>query len=238
MTTHKDVTAIVVAGGSGNRMKAGIKKQYLEISGKSVLSITLEHIMANRCVDHVILVLPEDDIAFVENEILPHVKAQKSLVLVSGGEERQDSVYNGLKHVVNHDNLVLIHDGVRPFIHQTVMNRSIDDARTYGASVVAVRVKDTIKQSRSGSMIEQTLPRETLWMAQTPQVFRFSLIMKAYRYARKHELSATDDASLLEYINEKAVLTEGSPLNIKITTPEDLVFSQAILRTFGKGKRI
>ncbi len=232
MDTKNHVTAIIVAGGRGNRMNSSTKKQFLRLSGKTVLALTIDAIASNEHIRELILVLPEGDFDFFFKKILPEVKTDMEIVVTPGGSRRQDSVYEGLKKVRNKQNMILIHDAVRPFVSQSILNQVIGDAVQSGAAISAVRVTDTVKRAGFGSTISETVPRSDLWMAQTPQVFCYSIILKAYKHAMAKGIDGTDDASLLEGIHEKVVLTEGSRLNIKITTPEDLILAEAIMNMF------
>ena len=144
-----------------------------------------------------------------------------------GGEERQQSVYNGIKHVDT--DIVLVHDGARPFIHEELIHQLTEATLLHAGAVVAVPVKDTIKRVQDQSVVE-TMERSSLWAVQTPQAFRLSILLKAHQEAENDQFLGTDDASLLERIGQQVVIIEGDYDNIKITTPEDLYFAEAILR--------
>jgi 2-C-methyl-D-erythritol 4-phosphate cytidylyltransferase len=151
-----------------------------------------------------------------------------------GGKERQQSVYNGLQHA--EEDIVLVHDGARPFITLGQISELTTAASLNGGAVIAVPVKDTIKKAANKKVLE-TVERSSLWAVQTPQAFRVSILKSAYEQAEAEEFLGTDDASLLERINEQVVIIEGNYDNIKITTQEDLYFAEAILHKQQHGKR-
>ena len=151
--------------------------------------------------------------------------------MVVGGDTRQESVYNALKELSSNTDIVVIHDAVRPFVNEDMIIQSIDDANRYGSAIVAVPVKDTIKESDNDGFVMKTLDRRKLWAIQTPQTFKYDLIMKAHLYARDNNIQATDDAFLVEQIGHKVKLIMGSYENIKITTPDDLAVAKAILES-------
>ncbi len=230
------VCAVIVGGGKGKRMKAGINKQYIKLAGKEIIIWTLEAFENCSSVDEIILVLPEDEIHSFKDGPLKIYTISKLKAIVPGGEERQESVYNGLNACSSETDIVLIHDGARPFVPIDIINTSIDAARKYGACTAAVRVKDTIKKEDDKGFAEVGPDRSMLWSVQTPQVFKYSLIMKAHRDARRQEIIATDDTALAEQVGYKAKLIEGSYYNIKITTPEDIVLGEAIAEKLIKEK--
>ncbi len=227
-------TAIVLAGGSGSRMNSKIKKQYLLIDGKPVLWYSLNLFENCSRIDDVILVCGKGDTEYCRNLFQEKYGFRKIVKAVEGGKERYHSVYEGLKAAQDCGN-ILIHDGARPFADEAMIDRILDCLETCEACVAAVPVKDTIKRSDSSGFAAQTIPREELWQIQTPQAFHYSMIRKAYdelirrENAGGLEVKITDDAMTAEYIcGKKSKLIEGSYNNIKITTPEDLVFAEAI----------
>lgn len=227
----KKVTAIIVAGGSGKRMGMSIKKQYILLQEKEVLTHTLEVFNKSNCIDEIIVVVSEDEIQKVQQEIIEKYKLHKVAKVVAGGAERQDSVYQGLLAVDEHTEYVMIHDGARPFIKEETLQQALKVTMEQEASIVAVPVKDTIKMSRVGSQeVESTPQRERLWSVQTPQSFKKSLLLEAYKYAKAHNLKVTDDSMLVEAYGHPVYIVDGDYTNIKITTPEDLLLGEAILR--------
>ncbi len=224
----KKVVAVIVAAGEGVRMGDGPRKQYLNIGNLPVFVHALLAFDKNPEIDHIVSVLPESDLSFCQGKIIALLHFNKDLQLVAGGASRQESVYNGLKAVEDDCDIVVIHDGVRPFVSDRLISESVTGARKYGACIAAVPVKDTLKIVRNNA-IQKTLPRDQVWLAQTPQAFRYDLIVRAHETARKEQFKETDDAALVERFGGEVYLIEGELLNIKITTPEDLKIAEAIL---------
>lgn len=229
------ISAIIVAGGKGVRMNAGVRKQYLLLAGRPILGHTL--LAFDRCkeIDQIILVIPEDDFGFCRQTILPPLQLQKKVKLVGGGAERQESVCNGLAaiDVVSRDaadSLVLIHDAVRPFVRCELIRTCLSGAEKFGACIPGIPAMDTLKRVNSTDFIEKTVARDGIWLAQTPQAFKYGLIKRAHEDAVRRGVIGTDDASLVEDLGEKVAVISGSRLNIKITNPEDLLLADAIYR--------
>ncbi len=228
-------TAIVLAGGRGKRMNSAVPKQFLTIKDKPVLYYSLKT-FEDSFIDSVILVAGEDDVEYCRNEIVDKYGFQKVDKIVTGGKERYHSVLNGIKAAGECD-YVFIHDGARPFVTQDMLARLLETVKKYHACVAGMPVKDTIKIADEEGFIETTPKRELVWMIQTPQVFEYELIKKAYLILEKDEysllqkgISITDDAMVVEnLLGEKVKLTEGSYQNIKITTPEDLAIAEGFL---------
>jgi 2-C-methyl-D-erythritol 4-phosphate cytidylyltransferase len=212
------VAAIIAAGGSGKRM--GQRKQFLPLAGKSVLEWTISAFKNASSISEIILVVSPDDLERAEN---------LGVKITAGGAERQDSVKNGLKLISSDFDIIVIHDGVRPLITADIIEKSIKEAKEFGACIVGVPVKDTIKRVGDDLFIEGTVDRDALWQAQTPQAFKYEIITRALKKA-KGKGKATDDAKLVEDLGIKVKMVMGSYENIKITTPEDLVIAEAILR--------
>lgn len=224
----KDNVALIVAGGKGRRMGAKVSKQFIEIEEKPILYYTLMRFEKCKNIDYVVLVLPKEEIDFSIENIIEKYNFKKVRHIVSGGKERQDSVYNGLR-VIGHCNVVLIHDGARPFVEDRIIEEGIINAEKHGATACGVRPKDTIKVIDSYGFSSNTLNREELFCVQTPQCFKFETILKAHEYIKDNCLNVTDDTRAVELIGYKVFLYEGSYNNIKITTPEDLVFAKNIM---------
>lgn len=225
------VSAVIVAGGRGKRMDANLSKQYIEIEGKEIVARTLEVFQNSKGIDEIVLVVPGDDIEYCNTNIISMYSFSKVKRVISGGEERQDSVYKGVKSCNPKTNIVVIHDGVRPFINDDMINRSIECAGNTGACTMAVPLKDTIKVvDREGFSIE-TPDRKKFMAVQTPQAFKYDLILKAHEKARKENFMGTDDSMLVERLGYRVKTIMGSYFNIKITTKEDLVFANAILQS-------
>ena len=223
------VAAVIVAAGKGVRMQEPLRKQYLSLAGLPILARTL--LIFDDCdlVDHIYLVIPEDDLDFCRKKIISQVKVNRDIDLVSGGARRQDSVYNGLQKIDPNCSIVVIHDGVRPFVNNDQLIATIKGARKFGACILGVPAYDTLKQVDAGDNIVDTLQRDTIWLAQTPQTFRCDLIKKAHKKAREEGYRGTDDASLVERLGVPVKIIRGSRGNIKITHKEDLEIAQCLL---------
>jgi len=223
------VVAIIVAAGSGKRMGHSTKKQFLSIGYKPILAYTLDVFDSIDRVDKIILVIPRGWKRHCQKEIMEKYGYRKEIEVISGGARRQDSVACGLARVSSDYEIVIIHDGVRPFATRRMVVESIVKARKFGACVAAVPVTDTIKMVRRKGTVERTLSREHLWRVQTPQTFRLSLIRKAYAKALKDKFYGTDDAQLVERMNKPVRVISGDYRNIKITTSEDLILAETLL---------
>lgn len=223
--------AIIPAAGMGKRMGASINKQYLKLADLPIVARTIAVFEQFPLIDGIILVTPEEEIPYCREHVVEAGRFRKVLEIVPGGRERQNSVMNGLlalKSRIGEDDVVLIHDGVRPFITAEILQESIEVARKLDGALVAVPVKDTIKSVRDGQVID-TPPRESLWQAQTPQSFRFRVIYDAHLRAEQAGFMGTDDASLVERLGGVVGIVAGNYRNIKITTPEDLILGEAFL---------
>jgi 2-C-methyl-D-erythritol 4-phosphate cytidylyltransferase len=223
--------ALIPAAGMGKRMGASINKQYLQLNGLPIVARTIAIFEQSPLIEAIYLVIPADEIPYCREHVVEACGFRKVREIVAGGRERQNSVMNGLNAMRPHlddDDIVLIHDGVRPLITPALLGLSIDCARSDDGALVAVQVKDTIKVVRDGIIID-TPPREMLWQAQTPQTFRFKTIYDAHFLAEQDGYLGTDDASLVERRGGKIRIVNGDYRNIKITTPEDLVLAEAFL---------
>lgn len=227
------VNAVIVAAGRGTRMCMDKNKQYIDIAGKPILARTLEAFDRCDLINEIIVVVSEQDIVYCKQHIIDMYGIKKVKCIVAGGDERQESVYNGLLNVSSGCDIVVIHDGARPFITEDIIINSILTAKEYGAACVAVPTKDTIKVSDSDQFINETLNRSMLWSIQTPQAFAYKTIMEAHIKAKEDGFVGTDDAVLVERLGLKVKLVMGSYDNIKITTKDDLVFAQAIIDNMG-----
>ncbi|NIA28897.1 MAG: 2-C-methyl-D-erythritol 4-phosphate cytidylyltransferase [Actinobacteria bacterium] len=225
--SHK-VTAIIVAAGSGKRFGGQVKKQFMEINGKPVLRYTLERFQTCDKIDDISVVVPQESIQWLTSEIPDRWGISKVKNIISGGSDRQDSVWAALKELDDDVEIVAVHDGVRPFIASAMIAKLVDAAGKYGAALVGVKPKDTIKLTREAVVIE-TLDRRSLVSVQTPQVFTRELLVKAYQKAQLDEYKSTDDSALVENLGEKVIVLEGSYQNIKITSPEDVLIAEAFL---------
>lgn len=228
----KRVGAIVLAGGKGRRMNSGVQKQYMLLDGKPIVVHALMAFEESN-VDDIILVTGEDDIAYAKEELIKAYGLKKVTKVVAGGKERYHSVFQGLC-ALEHCDYVLIHDGARPLVTKDIIERSIVGAMEYDACVVGMPVKDTIKISDGNNFASDTPDRKFLWQIQTPQSFSYELIFSAYKNILEDEsaqVGITDDAMVVELQkNKKIKLLEGSYENLKVTTPEDLVIAESLLK--------
>jgi 2-C-methyl-D-erythritol 4-phosphate cytidylyltransferase len=221
--------AIIVAAGTGVRMKAPMRKQYLLLKDRPILSHTLSVFEKCAAISHICLVVPEKDFNFVRTNILNCCCKNKKVIMVPGGKERQESVYNALGALGDDEKFVVIHDGVRPVIVPEMIEECLKGAVEYGACIMGLAARETIKQVNRDHFIQQTLSRDTVWIAQTPQAFQCDLLRKAHHKAKAENFQGTDDSSLVERLGIKVKMIAGNPYNIKITTPEDLFLAQNIL---------
>ena len=221
------VCAIVPAGGSGTRMGGTVPKQFQSLNGKPILYHTIKTLQNCETISEIILVVPEKEYETTNTDWLSKLEIVKKVVI--GGEKRQDSVYNGFCEVSQDSEIVLVHDGVRPFLSQKMIADSIDAAREYGAAITAIPVHDTIKRVDTSGLVSQTIDREGLWRVQTPQAFRYSLLLDAFNKAKSENFYGTDEGALIEHLGEPVKIVEGLEQNIKITRPEDLELSKAFI---------
>jgi 2-C-methyl-D-erythritol 4-phosphate cytidylyltransferase len=224
------VTALIPCAGQGKRMGGRVSKQFLRINDRPLLAYTLAPFQKHPLIDDIILVTREEDIPFCWEEIVQKEGFSKVSQVVAGGQERQDSVYQGLLALDKETDWVVIHDGARPMISWKTINAVLEAAVEKGAAIVGVPAKDTIKLVNPDLTVQDTPPRELLWHIQTPQVFRKTLVLKAYQEAIAHGWQGTDDASLVEKLGVPVYVVQGEYTNIKITTPEDFAFLFEALR--------
>lgn len=225
------VAAIVVAAGKSRRMKGGPNKVFLDLAGRPILSYCLATFESCEDVQRVVLVTSERDEHGAEEFLDEHHFEKVQRPVVRGGEERCDSVLNGLRALQeNPPDVVLIHDGARPFMTEDMIRSSVNALRDADGSIVSVPATDTIKEVDDGQAIRKTLQRARLWCAQTPQTFQYDKILKAYESLNSSDGAPTDDGSLMEMSGGKVVVVEGDYSNIKVTTPLDLTIAEAILK--------
>lgn len=226
-------SVIIPAAGQGKRMRAELNKQFLQLQGMPIIVHTLRAFQRCRVIDEIILVVGPGEEPEYRNEYIPRYGLDKIKAIVEGGRERQDSVINGLQAVSEDCDIVLVHDGARPLVTDEEIINSVTAAEDAGAAVVAVPVKDTIKKVGSELLVEKTLERGLLWQAQTPQTFRYEVFCEATRRAREDGFYGTDDTSLVERLGRRVKIVQGSYENLKITTPEDLILAEAIIKRRG-----
>lgn len=235
MYQGKEVTVVVLAAGRGSRMQAEINKQYIMLGGMPVLTRTLLALEHCEVVDHVVLVTTKGEEAYCEDVAVVPYSISKVKKIVTGGASRQDSCRLGMQTVqtVSQGGFVLFQDGARPFLTEDILLAALEALTQYDACCVAVPVKDTIKVVDETGKIVSTPDRATLYAAQTPQGFHFSVAKEIYEKASAEGFTATDDSQLAEHYGYVCKLVMGSYENIKITTREDLVFGENILKTRG-----
>ena len=220
------VGAIIPAAGRGKRIGASVPKQFLEIQGRPLLHHTLTVFASCKLIDYVVLVMPRADVDEMGEDWLNKYEIVRKVVV--GGEQRQDSVYNGFNSLEEGTDIVVVHDGVRPFTTPQMIIATVEAAQQHGAAITAIPVSDTVKQAADG-FVKQTVSRDGLWRVQTPQAFQCGLLQQAFKKAKKDSYYGTDEGSLVEYLGERVKIVPGSELNIKITRKEDLVLGESLL---------
>jgi len=222
--------AIVPAAGAGKRFNNNpdIKKQFIQLKGIPVLARALINLSKAQAIDEIIVVAPPGDVDYTRVEIVEKYEVLKVSEIVGGGVTRQESILNGLKHVSKNTDLLLVHDGVRPFVTLKMIDDVTKAARESGAAITAIRASDTVK-TVEGGYVQGTVAREAIALAQTPQCFRYALLKEAIKKADAEKFIGTDEASLVERLGIKVVVVDGSTTNIKITSKEDLSLAEAIL---------
>ncbi len=227
------VIAIIPAAGSGKRIGTDIPKQFLSIGSKPLVVFTLEAFEQAALIDAVILVVPESEISFCEENIVRAHGLKKVIAIVSGGKRRQDSVRKGLEATRGRYPIVVIHDGARPFVEPELIDNVVEKAKKYRAVIAGVPARDTIKLVDSSGIIEKTLHRQTIWLAQTPQAFYYEDIARAHQKALDGNWGElTDDAAFVERIGIPVKVVMGSDKNIKVTTPADLELARFFIDNF------
>lgn len=226
--------AIILCGGSGKRMGAGKNKVLLKIKKRPLIFYTLKNFSDSKKVDIIVLVSAEKD---KENfkKIVQNHDFKKVINIITGGKERQDSAYNGIKFVDEvvenkKDLILLFHNGANPFITKREIEESIEEAKKYGASVVGHKTKDTIRKVNKSGISQGVIERSNLWNMQTPQTIKFDLAIKAFQKAEKEKFLGTDDVSLVERLGKKVKVIEASDNNFKVTTKKDLELAKIILK--------
>jgi 2-C-methyl-D-erythritol 4-phosphate cytidylyltransferase len=222
---------IVVAAGKGERMGRELPKPFLPVCGIPLLIHTLRAITQSTLISKITIVVASEREALCRDMLHSYAPFRIPLAVVHGGAERQDSVRLGLATLDPTSEIVAIHDAARPFLERETLDRSIETAAIYGGALVAVPTRDTIKRVRKDGTVVKTIPRQQLWLAQTPQTFRVPLIREAHARALAEGAVVTDDAALLERLGRVVQIVPGSYRNFKITTPEDLQVAEALLRT-------
>jgi 2-C-methyl-D-erythritol 4-phosphate cytidylyltransferase len=209
-------------------MGGPLPKQFLAIGGLPLIVHSLRVLQASPAIDAIILAVPRADIAYCQSDIVMAYGFGKIVKVVAGGVERQDSVRLALAAVGSETEIVLVHDAVRPFLTLQMVTEVVEAARATGAAIVALPMRDTVKQVGANHTIERTVDRAHLWLAQTPQAFRREWLQEAHEKAHLEGVHATDDAYLIEWSGRPVSVVEGNGENIKVTKPEDMIIGEAI----------
>lgn len=224
------VAAIIVAGGMGKRMGAEVSKQFLKLGKHPILFYTIERFDKNKNIGEIIVVIRKEDKDLYEREVSSKYIFDKDIKIAYGGSERYESVQNGLGLISQDVEVVMVHDGVRPFVTDEIIDLNKAVCESKNACITAVPSKDTVKIVSDDNYVESTPNRKTVYLAQTPQTFRTHIIREAYNIDFSSLENITDDSMLVEHLGYKISVVEGSYENIKVTTPEDLFTGELILR--------
>lgn len=225
-------SAIIVAAGKGSRMESKIPKQFLALKSRTVLYHTISKFLEAKHVSEIILVIAQE---YLESEYLEKsipVLHSKKIKVVTGGQTRQDSVFNGLKLIDENSKFVLTHDGVRPLISTAQIDNAIEECQKYEGVIVATPSVNTMKIV-DGTRISGSVGRETIWQLQTPQIFKVDILQKAFAKAHSDNFIGTDESSLVERISKNIHVFHGNATNIKITVKEDIAIAEAIMDSYG-----
>ncbi len=225
----KSLRVVIAAAGLGSRMNSRLNKQYILIRGRPVLAYSLDIFENFEAVDSIVVVAGLSEIEYCENEIIKKYGYKKVMGVIPGGKERQDSVWAGLNALGHNTTLVAIHDGARPLLSRQLLADLLQAAQKWGAAVPGVFARDTLKTVDGEGFVIDTLDRSRIIAVQTPQVFKYDLIKKAFQMAKAGGVYATDDASLFERYIGRVKMVKSDPRNLKITTPEDIATVESLL---------
>ena len=220
-------SAVIVCAGNSTRM-GGVNKILLQLGERKVIGVTMQAFQQCESITEIVIVAREDDIPAIQEEAKA-AGITKLAACTTGGSTRQESVINGIKKISKETELVAIHDGARPLVKPEHIEKVIKDASVFGGATLGVPVKDTIK-TVDGGLIIDTPPRSSLYITQTPQIFKRNLYFEGIDFALEHGLDFTDDCQLVEAIGGKVAMTVGDYTNIKITTPEDIAIAEVLLK--------
>ena len=224
-----NLRVVVAAAGQGSRMGTKTNKQFIMLNNKPVIAYSLDFFEKQDTVDEIIVVTSAKELEYCRHEIIEKNKYQKVSAVLTGGPQRQDSVWAALQYLAPDTDFVAVHDGARPLLSADVLSRLLAEAEEWGAAIPGVPSRDTIKMVNKDSFVRQTLDRNVIYSIQTPQVFKFKELFSAYKYADEEGFYATDDAALFEKYIGQVKVVEGDYDNIKITTPLDLIIVQNLL---------
>lgn len=229
LLAQKRIAAIIPAAGSGVRMGGRTAKPFLELDGREILARTLDIFERFKVIDEVWVIVAAKDFRACRQGIVERYGFRKVRGILVGGASRQESVWRGLRRIDAGVDIVVVHDGVRPFVTESVLQEVLTSAARHGAAVAAIPLQDTLKRVSEKGEVEATVPRENLWRTQTPQAFQRHILMAAYRQALDQGIRATDDAGLLESMGHTVRVVPGLESNVKITTPEDMILCEQLL---------
>ncbi len=224
-----NLRVVIAAAGKGSRMESETNKQFMLLNARPVLTYSLDFFENLAIVDEIIVVAGEREIDYCKKEIVKKNNYKKVAAVLPGGKERQDSVWTGLRYLGEDTDFVAVHDGARPLLSMTVLNRLLAEAEEWGAAIPGVVNKDTIKMVDRDGFVRQTLDRSAVFAIQTPQIFKYQELFSAYQQAYEGGFNGTDDASLFENYIGRVKVVEGDYNNIKITTPGDLIIAERLL---------
>lgn len=227
------ISAIVLAGGMGKRMGGDVSKQYLKLCDKPVLYYSIAAFDTHLKVEEIVVVIRKGEEEIFEREIFSKYRFRKKLKIIRGGDERSDSVNCGLSVLDDKSEIVIIHDGVRPFVDRRIIDENIEACGETGACITGVASKDTVKIVDDSMVILETPDRDSVFLAQTPQTFKKEIILEAIENVRLKGLKVTDDSMAVEFLGVKVKVVEGSYENIKLTTPEDMTIGEEIAKQRG-----
>ena len=222
------LAAVIAAGGKGIRLGSNVRKQYLNLGSKPMLAHSVGLFAGHEAVSQIIIAIPEDDLESAKG-ILSTYFPVELFQMVAGGATRQQSINNALEAINGKPELVAVHDAARPLASENLLDRLIEAALENGAAVPVIPLADTPKQIDKNGMVLSTPPRESLRLVQTPQVFRFNLIVEAYSNAERSGLEATDDSALIELLGKPVKTVEGELSNLKVTSALDLALATILL---------
>jgi 2-C-methyl-D-erythritol 4-phosphate cytidylyltransferase/2-C-methyl-D-erythritol 2,4-cyclodiphosphate synthase len=221
--------AIIPASGAGKRFQSHVAKQFLALNGLPILVHTLKTFEESNQVHEIILAVPSENVVSIRSELIKKYGMTKITSVVAGGRERQDSVKNCLDNLTKRYDWVIVHDAVRPFVTGALIKKVLDGAKETGAAACGVPLTDTLKETHLGEVVLKTVPRNNLWLTQTPQVFRLDILKSAYQKAYAEKFYGTDDASLVERLGKDVKMVMGFHENIKITTKEDMIMAETLM---------
>jgi 2-C-methyl-D-erythritol 4-phosphate cytidylyltransferase len=229
--------ALIPAAGRGQRMGLDTEKQFLPLGGKPLLAYTLARFQATPTIDRIVVIVPSGREAFCYREIVVPEGIRKVTHVVAGAETRQRSVMAGFSCLGQDVDVVVIHDGARPFVTPALIQTAVDAAVAVGSSVAAIPESDTLKRVSTVGTVIETVDRRNLWRAQTPQAFRRAILQQALAYAAEHNLDATDEASIVEWLSWPVRVFPGSIRNFKITSRDDLMLAECLLGRDGQARQ-